>query len=260
MALKTVLEALASWSSVQPDKPCWTFLSDKAEPMDSFTYMVNTLSVALRLNFKVTLSLHTPFQELDRTTSLAARHLLEKHNLRKGDRVLLVFFPGLHFTVSLLACFKAGLIAVPVFPPDPRKMKKDLDHFINIQMSSGAKTALTNAEFNFAKKVENLKCMFSRDAKAWPELTWIQMDEVMQKGKSSTAATGDLPAVGMNDIAFLQYTSGSTSEPKGVMISHENLSHNLAMIIHELRANTETINVSWLPQYHDMGLIGKILF
>ena len=62
-----------------------------------------------------------------------------------------------------------------------------------------------------------------------------------------------------SDIAFLQYTSGSTSEPKGVMISHDNLAHNLSLIITELKADESTVNVSWLPQYHDMGLIGSYL-
>ena len=61
------------------------------------------------------------------------------------------------------------------------------------------------------------------------------------------------------DIAFLQYTSGSTSEPKGVMINHSNLAHNLSLIITELNADENTVNVSWLPQYHDMGLIGSYL-
>ena len=89
-----------------------------------------------------------------------AESLLSTHSLNAGDRILLVFYPGLDFTVSLLACFKAGLIGVPVFPPDPRKMKKDLHHFVNIQLSCGAKVALTNSLFSFAKKVENLKNIF----------------------------------------------------------------------------------------------------
>ena len=61
------------------------------------------------------------------------------------------------------------------------------------------------------------------------------------------------------DLAFLQYTSGSTSEPKGVMISHLNLADNLTKITNELKAGEDTVVVSWLPQYHDMGLIGSYL-
>ena len=113
--------------------------------------------------------------------------LKTKHNLKRGDRVLLVFFPGLDFTVSLLACFMAGLIAVPVFPPgkidshihiikkctrifnkfvhyfaDPRRLKKDLHHFVSIQSSSSAQVVLTNSQYSFAKKVEGIKALFSK--------------------------------------------------------------------------------------------------
>jgi len=80
--------------------------------------------------------------------------------------------------------------------------------------------------------------MFSNDAK-WPELEWVIVDELPSvTGATAATATTAVPSAASNptDVAFLQYTSGSTSEPKGVMISHENLAHNLTMIIHELKA------------------------
>lgn len=161
------------------------------------------------------------------------------------------------FTVSLLACFKANLIAVPVFPPDPRKLKKDLHHFLSIQSSSGANFVLTNSQYSFVKKVEDLKNIFSNGR--WPDLKWIIVDEFLKKGKSQKINTKkEFPPE--EQLAFLQYTSGSTSEPKGVMISHMNLAHNLSLIIDELQADLSTINVSWLPQYHDMGLIGNAAY
>jgi acyl-CoA synthetase (AMP-forming)/AMP-acid ligase II len=198
---------------------------------------------------------------LDNASSHLAETLLNSHKLNVGDRVLLVFFPGLDFTVSLLACFKAGLIGVPVFPPDPKKLKKDLHHFVNIQLSCGANTVLTNSLYRFAKKVVYLKNIFSTESVRWPELKWISVDDVLKKGKtidrSKSKVATSLPTITPDKIAFLQYTSGSTSEPKGVMISHENLAHNLTLIIKELKADKTTTVVSWLPQYHDMGLIGN---
>jgi acyl-CoA synthetase (AMP-forming)/AMP-acid ligase II len=191
-----------------------------------------------------------------------AEILLSQHKLVKGDRVLLVFFPGLDFTVSLLACFKAGLIGVPVFPPDPRKLKKDLHHFVNIQINCGAQVVLTNSLYNFAKKIEDLKNIFSTESVRWPDLKWIPVDDALKKGKQGGKTVKSavlLPEISKSDIAFLQYTSGSTSDPKGVMISHTNLAHNLTLIVNELKANNDTVNVSWLPQYHDMGLIGEDL-
>lgn len=211
----------------------------------------------------LSLILYSSPQELDNASSHLAESLLNSHKLSVGDRVLLVFFPGLDFTVSLLACFKAGLIGVPVFPPDPRKLKKDLHHFVNIQLSCGATTVLTNSSYNFAKKIVDLTHMFSTESARWPELKWISVDDTLKKGKtvdkSKSKAAIKLPTVLPESIAFLQYTSGSTSDPKGVMISHENLAHNLTLIIKELQADGSTVVVSWLPQYHDMGLIGTYL-
>jgi acyl-CoA synthetase (AMP-forming)/AMP-acid ligase II len=164
---------------------------------------------------------------------------------------------------SLIACFKAGVIAIPVFPPDPRRLQKDLHHFISVQNSSGASVAITHSFYNFAKKVSDIKGIFKTKELKWPELRWIVVDDILANGKqkASSSSSSNAPSLPTapreNDIAFLQYTSGSTSEPKGVMISHGNLAHNLTLIIKELKADTNTVNVSWLPQYHDMGLIGK---
>lgn len=177
--------------------------------------------------------------------------LLKCGHLTKGDRVLLVFLPGLDFMVAFIACCKADLIAVPVFPPDPRKLQKDLHHFVSIQKSCNAKLALTNNEYNFIKRVEDIKHIFQ--SVKWPELIWIPIDSHLKETKRRLGSPS-FPSP--NSICFLQYTSGSTSEPKGVMISHGNLSDNLTMILKEIDANQATVNLSWLPQYHDMGLIG----
>ncbi|RYY86427.1 hypothetical protein EON63_05795 [archaeon] len=230
MSAVGIVEKLRLWCNEQPNKSAWIFLNDNGDPTDEYTY-----------------------QELENASNHLADYLANQTSLKKGDRVMLVFFPGLDFTVSLLACFKAELIAVPVFPPDPRKLKKDLHHFVSIQQSSDAKVALTNQMFNFVKKVEDIKNIFS--SIKWPDLRWITVDDILKKGKKQK--TSKVLANPLQDhVAFLQYTSGSTSEPKGVMISHSNLAHNLAMIIKELKADQDTVNVSWLPQYHDMGLIG----
>ena len=102
-----------------------------------------------------------------------------------------------------------------------------------------------------------MKNLFSSPDAKWPDLKWVTVNDLPIS--SSSGAANGLPKIPASDIAFLQYTSGSTSEPKGVMISHENLAHNLTSIIDELKANPSTVCVSWLPQYHDMGLIGSYL-
>lgn len=132
--------------------------------------------------------------------------------------------------------------------------------FCNIVAGCSAKFALTNGTYNHAKKLSSLRDAVKLKGggrNSWPEdLTWIVTTATDKKGSDSIklppSPTGDV-------LAFLQYTSGSTSTPKGVMISHSNLQHNLTIITNELQAKEDTVVVSWLPQYHDMGLIGSLL-
>jgi acyl-CoA synthetase (AMP-forming)/AMP-acid ligase II len=198
-------------------------------------------------------------QEAWRKADALASLLVTKHNLQKGDRVLLVYLPSLHFIVAFFACLKAGMIAVPVFPPDPRKKKNDLNMFPSIQRNCGAKIALTETSYNFAKKIGDIQRVFAKKGEYdWPSyIQWIVTDHVAVDPLVAENRLWPIPA--LTDIAFLQYTSGSTSEPKGVMITHGNLNSNLHMITKSLAASETTVVVSWLPQYHDMGLIGSYL-
>eukprot|EP00574_Skeletonema_japonicum_P004634 CAMPEP_0201723518 /NCGR_PEP_ID=MMETSP0593-20130828/7557_1 /ASSEMBLY_ACC=CAM_ASM_000672 /TAXON_ID=267983 /ORGANISM="Skeletonema japonicum, Strain CCMP2506" /LENGTH=923 /DNA_ID=CAMNT_0048214643 /DNA_START=35 /DNA_END=2807 /DNA_ORIENTATION=- len=185
--------------------------------------------------------------------------------LEKGDRVLIVYPPcSPHFLITFLACLRAGLVAVPVYPPHPDR-KDSLGAFAGISRECGARVALTNGEYANAKRLGQLKNNFknriskqSEDVK-WPEnLLWVITDkEPLQNPPAKFQKLQEAPEP--KDIAFLQFTSGSTSAPKGVALTHANLTHNLHVITNELNASKDTKVVSWLPQYHDMGLIGALL-
>ena len=141
--------------------------------------------------------------------------------------------------------------------------------FAAIQKASGARVALTNSAYNYATKLGAIKSFLSDPIGGgggggvtdWPDIPWFVVDEALS---SSTAAappsslTSAAP-VSADSPAFLQFTSGSTSEPKGVVITHGNLAHNLDLIVTGLSADAGTVVVSWLPLYHDMGLIGSWL-
>ncbi|OQR98230.1 fatty-acid-CoA ligase [Thraustotheca clavata] len=242
MADVTLLDRLNQWALEQPEKTIYSFADDSGSVVASLSY-----------------------KDFDEETANLARLMLASPSshakgmgLKKNDKLVLVYPPGLDFIVAFVACLRAGVVAVPVYPPDPRKLKKDIVMFTTVWSNSGAKTALTCANYNHVKKILDIKQkMTFSESYPWPELKWIETDRL---GKNKAAPnTVNLPVPDLNDLAFLQYTSGSTSDPKGVMVSHGNLSHNLSIISEALNARNNSVVVSWLPQYHDMGLIGAYL-
>lgn len=138
--------------------------------------------------------------------------------------------------------------------------------FCLIAHSSSAKVVLTSAQYDYASKLGSLQnalnCSLSSvEQEQWPQnLNWIVTDQLFLSFPAADIQTDSTDFSESHcNIAFLQYTSGSTSDPKGVMISQNNLTDNLNLITSGLSADTDTVVVSWLPQYHDMGLIGSYL-
>lgn len=239
-----LLEKFENFVKHQPNKVAFSFLDHEAEITTSFTYM-----------------------ELYSKSITLSKHLSTVLHLKVGDRAMLVFPPSLDFMVTFLACLMCGVIAVPVFPPDPFQAKRDISIFSSIMYSSGANVALTSSQYRRALSMADMKSnvlsTVSGSTSKDPQIQllsaikWESVDEIILT--AGIVTLGGMRATNGSELAFLQYTSGSTSEPKGVMISHANLSHNLSLIITGLSAVEDTVVVSWLPQYHDMGLIGSYL-
>jgi len=164
---------------------------------------------------------------------------------------LLIYPPGLDFVTAFLGCIYAGVLAVPATYP---KHRRPMPRLKAIAEDCKATVALTTSK---TLAMLDLSC----NGGQLQQLRWIATDEVPEDAASCWRAA----EAGDDDLAFLQYTSGSTSEPKGVMVSHGNLLHNLEMIRQgfqiELIAAEDPprVGVFWLPAYHDMGLIGGIL-
>ena len=183
------------------------------------------------------------YGELD----LAARGIaamLEKRSAI-GDRVLLLYPPGLEFIVALCACFYCGRVAVPAYPPRPNR---GTDRLIGIIQDATPAVALTSVEVK-AKALHRLV-----NDKAFQELALVATD-------FSADASGEWEPVRLDPamLAVLQYTSGSTSIPKGVQVSHANLMHNEMLIQKAFGQTQHDIVLGWLPVYHDMGLMGNVL-
>ncbi|HEX8275905.1 MAG TPA: amino acid adenylation domain-containing protein, partial [Longimicrobiaceae bacterium] len=187
---------------------------------------------------------HVTYGELDlRARAVAARFQALG---ARGERALLLYPPGLEYVAALFGCFYAGVVAVPAYPP--RRNRPD-PRLQSIVADCGPTLALTTRDFlgEAARLCANT-----------PELAglrWIATEDV----PAAEAEGWRDPGAGGDTLAFLQYTSGSTAAPKGVMVSHGNLLHNFAVIEQLAGYTPETRSVIWLPPYHDMGLIGGIL-
>ena len=187
---------------------------------------------------------HLTYAELDQ---LARRIAAQLQQLGlQGERVLLLHPPGLEYIAAFFACFYAGVVAVPAYPPSSHRSFQRIDAII---ANSRAKAALTTTPL--LAKLQRTSDLTARTQ----DIHWITVDTI-QKGLESLWQE---PHITAESLAFLQYTSGSTAVPKGVMISYDNLIHNHQALRSSLApANTFSF-VSWLPLFHDMGLISIML-
>ena len=163
-----------------------------------------------------------------------------------GERALLLYPPGLDYVAAFFGCLLAGVLAVPA--PAPR-VRRNLERLEAIALDAGATLALTTA--GAAPKLG----LASAEAAALGSLRLLVTDTL--DGASPSA--GRRPPVEGRSLAYLQYTSGSTAEPKGVMVTHENVLNNSAYIHRGFEHTPESVSLSWLPHFHDMGLLDGII-
>ena len=188
------------------------------------------------------------YGELDRRArSIGA---LLQASARVGDRALLLFPPGLDFIAAYFGCLYAKVIAIPVAPPHPARPERTMPIIRRIAANSKPSVALLpSALFNGLKSQNSVGDEFGNIKLLATDTN--EMDDWTEKWQQRE--------IGGNDIAFLQYTSGSTTTPRGVIISHGNLLHNLGSIEKSFGQSSKSHAIIWLPPYHDMGLIGGIL-
>lgn len=184
------------------------------------------------------------FAELDRRARAIAAWL-QTHN-GAGNRALLLYPPGLDFITAFWGCLYAGAVAVPAYPP---KMNRNQSRLQAIVADADASTVLTTGQI--LSRLDSL----TTGAESLRRLHWIATEQVTD----DVAENWQPAAITSETLAFLQYTSGSTGSPKGVMLTHGNLLHNQEMIRLAFRQTEGSVIVGWLPLYHDMGLIGNVL-
>jgi thioester reductase-like protein len=185
-------------------------------------------------------------------TKVIAGHLRKEHGFAAQDRVLLAYPPGLEMICAFFGCVRAGLIPVPVYPPSSRGFQSALYKMVHIAKDCQATGILTSKDYLGSLKTNLARSGVSSsgvDVDYISGLRWVVTEDFVDLVSDETFN-------GASKILFLQYTSGSTRDPKGVMVTHENILHNCPLVID----HPAPIVVSWLPQYHDMGLIGCYLY
>ncbi|AFY82813.1 condensation domain-containing protein [Oscillatoria acuminata] len=217
----TFVEILRGRAIQQPDNLAFRFLIDGEILGETLTY-----------------------RELDRGSRAIAAQL-QAMGLG-GERALLLYPPGLDYLIAFFGCLYAGVVAVPAYPP---RNQRNTPRILAVLADAKAAVALTTSQI--AAQVQSLLS----EKTAGSGLQWVCTDRL----DPALDSQWQDPGVTSDSLAFLQYTSGSTGTPKGVMVSQGNLLHNAAITYKVMDHHPESQFISWLPTYHDMGLIGGIL-
>jgi thioester reductase-like protein len=227
--MSSLLDQMDRLAVEHPDKLLYSFLDLHGDPIESYTYA----------------------SFLHRTKAIAG-HLRKEGRFAAGDRLLLAYPPGLEMICAFFGCVRAGLIPVPVYPPSSRGFQSALYKMVHIAKDCNAAAILTSHDHQASLKTNLARAGVSAsgvDVDYISGLPWIPTENFVD-------TISHQPAFDTSEILFLQYTSGSTMEPKGVIVTHENILSTYDLVID----HPEPVVVSWLPQYHDMGLIGCYLY
>lgn len=221
---QSMLEVLQTRASQSPDALAFAWLSDGLEEGPRLTY--------------------AELDRLARAIAVALRAAAEP-----GDRALLVYAPGLEFIAGFFGCQYAGLVPVPAYPPRLDRLAQGwqllgalaADCQPRLLLTGGSAAGFVAGAVGASAAGEQVTCLVTDSVDLTQSSNWRE------------------PPTNPDALALLQYTSGSTAAPKGVMISHRNLMHNEVMIQAAFEHSGTGGGVSWLPPYHDMGLIGGLL-
>jgi acyl-CoA synthetase (AMP-forming)/AMP-acid ligase II len=180
---------------------------------------------------------------------------LRRWGFEPGDRAVLVYPPGPEFVLALVGCLIAGVVPVPVYPPDPFRLRQTLPGFAAVLDDCRPRAVLTSKAYDRARTVGAVAGVFDRSKPSWPRITWRHTDSC----RPATAPVEWHSPVDPDEPALLQYTSGSTGSPRGVVITHGNLISEVTANAVDLGLGDGARGVFWLPQYHDFGLISVIM-
>ncbi len=225
--MDSIFETLLRYTKKHPQKLLFSFLDLGGRETERYTY-----------------------EAFVKRANVIAGHLRREYRFQSNDRILLAYPPGLEIICAFFGCVRAGLIPVPVYPPSSHGFQAALYRMAHIAKDCDAAGVLTSRDTyrSITANLERIVAPQDQDLQYLANLKWIASENLLEPA-STDCDSGC-------DILFLQYTSGSTTNPRGVMVTHANILHNLSLVAN----HSDPVAVSWLPQYHDMGLIGYYLY
>ncbi|WP_173346187.1 non-ribosomal peptide synthetase/type I polyketide synthase [Pseudoduganella dura] len=221
---RDLVDLLQLQAARQPDFPVLTYLRDGEEAAATAT-----------------------FAQLDTQARAIAQALAG--STQPGDRVMLLYLPGMEFTSAYFGCLYAGRIAVPLPPPRPARLQQTLEKLLAIAASAAPRAVLTT------RLLADKAAEFFDTMPALRDMAWLVSEEI----DMARAGEWRRPHIDPHGVAFLQYTSGSTALPKGVMLTHANLLANTDYFARGCAHGPESSLLNWLPPFHDLGLIYGLL-
>ncbi|PIA55762.1 hypothetical protein AQUCO_00700228v1 [Aquilegia coerulea] len=201
------------------------------------------------------------YSQLNSSAQSISNHLLT--NLKRRDTVLILCSPGLQLVQILFGCQRAGLLCIPIFPPDPSFSKQNHHHLTRVLLQTNPKAAIANQDY-----ITSLQGYFSSSSKdnqlcdLLKKLRWISIEGI-ENNRSSCSNSSDLSSTYFgcktDDVYLIQYTSGATGIPKPVLVTAGAAAHNVRTARKAYDLHPSSVIVSWLPQYHDCGLMFLLL-
>jgi 8-amino-7-oxononanoate synthase/acyl carrier protein len=216
-----LVDVLRYWARIRPDDISYSFTDGEGNIEQQLTYA-----------------------QLDQAARAVAVRIAR--HAQPGDRGLLIYPPSLEFVVGFFGCLYAGCVAVPAFPP--RRNRK----------GARIQGIAEDCQARFALSVDSVVRQIQSDSESIREMESMDLVATDKVDRALALQFAEVP-LSPDQTAVLQYTSGSTGTPKGVILSHANLIRNCELIVYSFEPHRGIIGCSWLPAYHDMGLVGGIL-
>ncbi len=244
MRFVSIVRMLAEKAQKNPDKIAYEFLAESGHVAESIT-----------------------FGDLYARARTLASYLQQETT--QQDRVVLLYPPGLEFIVAFMACLYANVIPVPAYPPEPHRLKNTLLRLENLIIDAQPSVILTTNEIHLLLNFSKIKNYFggflqkinNQNLNTRQSKHYLSKIKKINTLKIATHYVDDgfVPNVKMDEIAYLQYTSGSTGVPRGVMVSHENIYQNMQIMMDIFNYDCPTHILSWVPLQHDLGMMMAVM-